>query len=154
MFLNVINFGAKSDNKTDSSYAFLSAWDLACNSSKSSTIYVPKGIFLVKQAYFKGKCNNNPIIFRIDGSIVAPFDYNVIGNEKNWILFQGVDGVSIVGGNLDGQGSSLWTCKSSTKNCPRGATVRFNLYILTVYHNNVLCFPCWYYFVLFIEVIC
>ncbi|KAK4725965.1 hypothetical protein R3W88_030882 [Solanum pinnatisectum] len=122
MFLSVINFGAKSDSKTDSSYAFSSAWDLACNSSKSSTIYVPKGNFLVKQVYFKGKCNNNAIIFRIDGTIAAPSDYNVIGNEKNWILFQGVDGVSILGGNLDGQGSGLWTCKSSSKNCPRGAT--------------------------------
>lgn len=131
MLLNVINFGAKSDGKTDSSNAFLTAWDSACGSSKPATIYVPKGNFSVKQVHFKGKCKNKAIIFRIDGTLVAPLDYNVIGNDQNWILFQGVDGVSILGGSLDGQGSGLWTCKSYSNNCPRGATV-FNLYILTV----------------------
>ncbi|MCD9642426.1 hypothetical protein HAX54_029252 [Datura stramonium] len=122
VLFNVVNFGAKPDGKTDSSNAFLTAWDSACGSFKPATIYVPQGNFLVKQAHFKGKCNNTAMIFRIDGTLVAPFDYNVIGNAKNWILFQGVDGVSIHGGSLDGQGSSLWACKSSGKNCPRGAT--------------------------------
>ncbi|KAF3616241.1 Polygalacturonase [Capsicum annuum] len=122
MLHNVVNFGAKPNGKIDSSNAFLTAWDLACGSTKPSTIYVPRGNFLVKQVHFRGKCNNSEIIFRIDGTLVAPFDYNVIGNEKNWIFFQGVDGVSIVGGSLDGQGSGLWTCKASEKNCPSGAT--------------------------------
>ncbi|CAN4095637.1 unnamed protein product [Withania somnifera] len=119
---NVVNFGAKPNGKTDSSNALLTSWTLACDSSKPATIYVPQGTFLVKQAYFKGKCKNRDIIFRIDGTLVAPLEYNVIGNDKNWILFQGVDGVSILGGSLDGQGSGLWTCKASGKNCPRGAT--------------------------------
>lgn len=132
MLHNVVNFGAKPNGKIDSSNAFLTAWDLACGSTKPSTIYVPRGNFLVKQVHFRGKCNNSEIIFRIDGTLVAPFDYNVIGNEKNWIFFQGVDGVSIVGGSLDGQGSGLWTCKASEKNCPSGATVCVKLYTLTV----------------------
>ncbi|XP_060171399.1 polygalacturonase-like [Lycium barbarum] len=119
---NVVNYGAKPDGKTDSSNAFLTAWDSACGSSKPATIYVPQGKFLVKQAHFKGKCKNKTIMFRIDGTLVAPSDYNVIGNAKNWLLFEGVDGVSIHGGRLDGQGSGLWACKAYEKNCPRGAT--------------------------------
>ncbi|CAN4104510.1 unnamed protein product [Withania somnifera] len=122
MLFNVVKFGAKPDGKTDSSNALLTAWTLACGSSKPATIYLPQGNFLVKQAHFKGKCKNKAIVFRIDGTLVAPLDYDVIGNDKNWILFEGVDGVSILGGSLDGQGSGLWTCKASGKNCPRGAT--------------------------------
>ncbi|XP_027119269.1 polygalacturonase isoform X2 [Coffea arabica] len=33
-----------------------------------------------------------------------------------------VDGVSIRGGILDGQGTGLWGCKASGKNCPTGTT--------------------------------
>ncbi|XP_009592719.1 polygalacturonase-like [Nicotiana tabacum] len=120
--LNVLNLGAKTDGKTDSTKAFLTAWAAACGSSKPANIFVPQGKYLVKQAHFKGKCKNRAITFQIDGILVAPSDYNVIGNAKNWLLFEGVDGVSIHGGILDGQGTSLWSCKASGKNCPRGAT--------------------------------
>ncbi|CAL5414229.1 unnamed protein product [Camellia sinensis] len=54
--------------------------------------------------------------------LVAPSNYNVLGNAGNCLLFEGVNGVSIVGGVLDGQGASLWACKASGKTCPDGAT--------------------------------
>ncbi|KAH1030235.1 hypothetical protein J1N35_046127 [Gossypium stocksii] len=45
-----------------------------------------------------------------------------IGSTGNWLLFEHVNGVSIYGGILDGQGTGLWTCKRSGKGCPSGAT--------------------------------
>jgi len=82
------------------------------------------GRFLVGgSVVFKGKCNNNDIMVRIDGTLVATSNYSVIGNEGSWLLFDDVDGVSIIGGVLDGQGTSLWDCKKSDKSCPTGATV-------------------------------
>ncbi|XP_070047437.1 polygalacturonase-like [Nicotiana tomentosiformis] len=133
--LNVINLGAKPDGQTDSTRALLTAWAAACGSLKPATIFVPQGKYLVKQAHFKGKCKNRAITFQIDGTLIAPSDYNVIGNSKNWIMFQGVDGVSIHGGILDGQGTSLWSCKASGKNCPSGANVSRKSFMLSVYFN-------------------
>lgn len=126
---NVVSLGAKPDGKTDSTKAFLSAWAKACGSVNQATIYVPAGRFYLSSVVFSGQCKNTAITFRIAGTLVAPSDYRVIGNAANWILFQHVNGVSISGGVLDGQGTGLWACKSSGKGCPSGATVR------TAYYN-------------------
>ncbi|GFS45888.1 pectin lyase-like superfamily protein [Actinidia rufa] len=123
---NVVSFGAKPDGRTESTKSFLSAWTSACGSARPAIIYVPPGRYLLGKAKFGGRCKNSAITIRIDGTLVAPSDYNVIGNAGNWLLFDGVHGVSIFGGTLDGQGSGLWTCKDSGKRCPRGAT-RINL---------------------------
>ncbi|KAJ1395448.1 Pectin lyase fold/virulence factor [Sesbania bispinosa] len=120
--LNVVNFGAKPDGETDSTNAFLTAWGRACSSTTPTTIYVPQGRFLVGNVVFKGQCKNNGITMHIDGALVAPSNYDVIGNAGNWLFFYDVDGVSVIGGVLDGQGTSLWACKRSAKSCPTGAT--------------------------------
>ncbi|CAK7324992.1 unnamed protein product [Dovyalis caffra] len=65
---------------------------------------------------------NNAILLRIDGTLVAPSKYGVIGNAKNCLIFEQVNGVTISGGTLDGQGAGLWSCKNSGKDCPNGAT--------------------------------
>ncbi|KAM7465454.1 hypothetical protein LguiB_013016 [Lonicera macranthoides] len=128
---NVVSLGAKADGKSDSSKAFLSAWAAACGSANPATIYVPNGRFLLGNITFAGQmCKNTRITFRIDGTLVAPSNYNVIGNSGNWIKFQRVTGVSILGGTLDGQGTNLWSCKNSGKNCPNGATS------LGIYNSN------------------
>ncbi|XP_022869158.1 polygalacturonase-like, partial [Olea europaea var. sylvestris] len=119
---NVLDLGAKVDGKTDSTTAFLKAWSAACGSPGPATIYAPRGRYLVKNAHFKGQCKNKAIRVRIDGTLVAPSDYDVIGNVGNWLLFEGADGVSIEGAILDGQGNGLWACKSTGKSCPSGAT--------------------------------
>ena len=122
---NVVNLGAKGDGKTDSTKYFLSAWASACASTSPATIYVPKGNYLLTKADFQGEnCKNDAIAIHINGTLMAPSDYDVIGNAGNWIKFEGVNGVSIYGGVLDGRGTSLWTCKASSKTCPTGATVR------------------------------
>ncbi|XP_022871629.1 polygalacturonase-like [Olea europaea var. sylvestris] len=119
---NVLDLGAKGDGKTDSTTAFLKAWSAACGSPGPATVYAPPGRYLVKNAHFKGLCENKAIIIKIDGTLVAPSDYDVIGNAGNWLLFEGADGVSIEGGILDGQGTGLWACKSTGKSCHSGAT--------------------------------
>jgi polygalacturonase len=121
---NVLNYGAKPDGRTDSTKAFLAAWTQACGSISRSTLYVPPGRYFLRNVQFSGPCKNNAILVRIDGSLLAPTDYRVIGNAANWISFQHVDGVTVSGGILDGHGSGLWDCKQSGKNCPSGATVR------------------------------
>ncbi|XP_049388356.1 polygalacturonase-like [Solanum stenotomum] len=123
---NVQNYGAKSDGKTDSSKAFLSAWAAACASNTPATINVPSGKYLIHNANFNGQtCKSKAITIHIDGTLLAPSDYNVIGNDENWIKFEKVNGVSIYGGTFDGQGAALWACKNSnSKNCPDGTTVR------------------------------
>lgn len=128
---DVVSFGAKADGITDSSKAFVSAWASACGSTKAATIHVPSGKFFVKTATFAGPCKNTAITFKIDGTLVASSDYNVIGNSGNWIVFQHVNGVNVYGGVLDGQGTGLWSCKNSGKSCPSGATV--SIYTFTIH---------------------
>nr|GMC85182.1 polygalacturonase-like [Ipomoea batatas] len=120
---NVQSYGAKPDGKTDSTKAFMAAWTAACASTSPATINVPSGRFLLGSAItFGGQtCKSKAIRFEIDGTIVAPSDYNVIGKADNWIKFVRVTGVSIVGGTLDAKGAALWSCKNSGKSCPDGA---------------------------------
>ncbi|KAM3750014.1 hypothetical protein ACB098_04G005300 [Castanea mollissima] len=122
MTYNVVSLGAKADGKTDSTQAFVSAWTKACASVKPSIIYVPVGRFYLRQLVFSGPCNNNAIVMRIAGTLVAPSNYRILGNTGNWIVFEHVDGVTLSGGILDGQGTGLWACKASGNSCPSGAT--------------------------------
>ncbi|GMN31782.1 hypothetical protein TIFTF001_046545 [Ficus carica] len=119
---NVVSLGAKADGKTDSTKAFLAAWAKACASPKPAVVFVPQGRFFLKNVVFGGECNNKAVTFRIAGTLVAPSDYRVFGDAGNWIFFEHVNGVTISGGILDAQGTSLWACKTSGKSCPSGAT--------------------------------
>ncbi|KAJ8755434.1 hypothetical protein K2173_019232 [Erythroxylum novogranatense] len=123
---NVITYGAKPDGRTDSTLSFLKAWRAACNSAIASTIYVPKGRYLIKAVEFTGPCKNRLTVL-IAGTIVAPTNYRALGNSGYWILFIKVDRVSVLGGTLDAKGSGFWTCRRSGKNCPVGArSITFN----------------------------
>ncbi|KAL7085815.1 hypothetical protein ACP275_14G301200 [Erythranthe tilingii] len=120
---NVQSFGAKSGGNSDCTKAFLSAWGAACAATSPATIYVPPGSYLLRNAYFGGQlCKNTAITIRIDGTLVAPSDYNALAKTENWLTFERVAGVSIFGGTLDAQGTKLWACKNSGKSCPKGAT--------------------------------
>ncbi|XP_073135720.1 polygalacturonase-like [Henckelia pumila] len=120
---NVMSFGAKPDSETDCANAFLSAWGAACSTRQPATIYVPPGRYLLGNIRFDGaSCKNNATTIRIDGTLVAPLNYNVIGDTDSWVKFESVTGVSIYGGALDGRGNGLWACKNSGKTCPQGAT--------------------------------
>ncbi|GFP87139.1 polygalacturonase [Phtheirospermum japonicum] len=117
---NVIDLGANPNGLTDSTNAMSKAWAAACASTSPSTIYIPKGTFLLRNLHFQGPCNNKAITIRIDGTLVAPTNYNAVAG--NWLLFEDADGVSVVGGTVDGRGAALWACKERGGTCPSGAT--------------------------------
>ncbi|XP_074569184.1 polygalacturonase-like [Curcuma longa] len=116
---NVVDYGAAADGKTDSAEAFLAAWSAACGANKPASIYVPGGRFLVSQATFQGPCNNSAIRLFIAGTLVAPSGYTA---AANWLLFKNVNGVSVLGGTIDGRGQAFWACKEAGRSCPQGAT--------------------------------
>ncbi|KAJ6741355.1 hypothetical protein OIU79_001305 [Salix purpurea] len=121
--ISVLSYGAMPDGKTDSTKAFAAAWSQACASTQPATISVPKGSFSLGQVRFQGPCKNTAILLRIDGTLVAPSDYKVIGSAQNWLIFEHVSGVTLSGGTLDGQGSGTMVMqKNSGKDCPSGAT--------------------------------
>lgn len=121
--LNVADFGARGDGKTNASQPFLRAWSAACDSHVPTTIYVPRKRYMLGGLVFQGPCNNTGISLRLDGTLVAPDYRNMGSSSDNWLVFSGVEGLSIAGGYLDGRGSSLWACKSTGGKCPDGATV-------------------------------
>ncbi|KAL8166220.1 hypothetical protein V2J09_007719 [Rumex salicifolius] len=127
---NVItDFNARPDGVTNATQAFLMAWEAACESRTPAIIHVPKGRYLVYPVVFSGsggRCGNPDITIRILGSLVAPTNYDVLGNAHTWISFKQVTGVTVSGGYLDARGQTSWACKSTSSNgvfdCPDGAT--------------------------------
>ncbi|TXG71856.1 hypothetical protein EZV62_000435 [Acer yangbiense] len=120
---NVLSFGARGNGVTDSTQAFISAWSAACASTGPTRIYVPKGRYFLGSVAFNGDCKSSEITLQIDGTLIAPADYHVLGQFKNWVSFDRVNRVSIIGGAFDAKGSALWTCKAgAATNCPEGAT--------------------------------
>ncbi|KAG5562369.1 hypothetical protein RHGRI_005192 [Rhododendron griersonianum] len=115
---NVVTLGAKGDGTSDSTNSFLSAWRAACDSVYPATIYVPPGQYLVGKTVFSGVCKSSAVDIHIDGTLLAPADYRVIGSSDNWLVFEHVTGVSIYGGGtLDGQGTAIaspFECKLQT----------------------------------------
>ncbi|GAB2302976.1 hypothetical protein Dimus_036970 [Dionaea muscipula] len=72
---NLVSYGGKPNGETDSSAAFLEAWNAACSSPARSTITVPAGRFFVNRpVLFSGGpyCKSKGITFRILGTLVAP----------------------------------------------------------------------------------
>ncbi|XP_074382715.1 polygalacturonase-like [Apium graveolens] len=121
--INVQRLGAKADGKTDVSKVFLRAWNAACASRKPAQIYVPRGRYLIRNPIvFSGHTCKRSMSIRIEGTIVASTDYNLLGKHGNWIKFERVNGLFISGGNIDAKGAALWNCKKSGKNCPTGTT--------------------------------
>lgn len=119
---NVLTYGARGDGKTDSTAAFLRTWKAACSSATPAAVSVPRGTFLVRAMSFTGPCKNR-ILFEISGTIVAPDNYNVIGNSEFWLLFYKVSRLTIVGGTIDAKGSKFWSCRRRNSHCPAGARV-------------------------------
>ncbi|EMS56883.1 Polygalacturonase [Triticum urartu] len=53
----------------------------------------------------------------IAGTVLAPVPY---AGAQLWIVFQNVDGVSVIGGTLDGRGQAYWACRRAGggSSCP------------------------------------
>ncbi|CAA7404565.1 unnamed protein product [Spirodela intermedia] len=143
---DVVELGAAADGSADSAPPLLRAWDLACRSPLPAAVHVPVGRFLLSKVTFKGPCRS-PVAVKIDGTLVAAASHGgaaashggaaashggaaashggaaaVDPIPERWIVFDGVRGLSITGGTLDGSGAALWACKAARRSCPTGAT--------------------------------
>ncbi|XP_023751090.2 polygalacturonase [Lactuca sativa] len=130
---NVVRFGARSNGRTDSSQAFQNAWKAACAASGSSNmVYIPRGTFMTKPVVFSGPCRSR-ILFQNDGTIVAPPNYQDMGNSGFWILFTKLSRLTVQGGTIDARGTQFWACRRTGSRCPAGVRS-----ITFMWSNNVL----------------
>ncbi|KAI3511423.1 hypothetical protein L1887_18576 [Cichorium endivia] len=129
---NVKRFGARSDGRTDSSQAFHNAWKAACAASSSSMVYIPRGTFMTKPVVFSGPCRSR-ILFQIDGTLVAPPNYQDMGNSGFWILFTKLSRLTVQGGTIDARGTKFWACRRTGSHCPAGVRS-----ITFMWSNNVV----------------
>ncbi|KAG6414062.1 hypothetical protein SASPL_126779 [Salvia splendens] len=111
--LDVEDYGAKADGKSDNSQAFKKAWDKACNSLESIKILVPKGkVYYVKHVDFTGPCYSG-ISMEIQGTIKS-FAKMYDTPKRLWIKFEDVRNMEVFGGGtIDGSGEVWWknSCK-------------------------------------------
>ncbi|KAL6557547.1 hypothetical protein OROMI_017897 [Orobanche minor] len=108
LVLNVDEFGAKADGKSDNFRAFKIAWDKACNSSESVKMMVPKGkTYYVKHINFTGPCRSS-VSMEIQGTIKSfPQMYDI--PRRLWIQFEDVNDMDVFGGGtIDGNGEIWW----------------------------------------------
>ncbi|XP_027183734.1 polygalacturonase-like [Coffea eugenioides] len=82
--IDVTQLGAKPDGSADMSQVLADAWKQACNSTTASTILIPKGTFLLKDAKLEGPCKT-PVEIQIQGTIKAPEDPAQISKDKEWM---------------------------------------------------------------------
>ncbi|KAK9162405.1 hypothetical protein Syun_003307 [Stephania yunnanensis] len=121
---NILDFGGKSDGKTDNAKAIKSAWVKACSSQGKNNVLIPKGTYLSGPVLLEGKCNG-PITFQLQGLIKAPVDVN----SYTWFSFSRVDQLTVTGGGaFDGQGQKAWANNNCDKdpNCKLPISVRFD----------------------------
>ncbi|CAH8361510.1 unnamed protein product [Eruca vesicaria subsp. sativa] len=113
---DVRNYSARCDGQRDNTFAFTGAWNDACQwTGERSTVYIPAGIFYLRQVTFAGPCKSN-ITFVINGTLLAPRNPHAIKQEE-WIVFKYVDNLTVTGGGLlDGQGSYSWPLNDCSKN--------------------------------------
>ncbi|KAF5931400.1 hypothetical protein HYC85_032273 [Camellia sinensis] len=110
--------------------AFIQAWNAACKSSTGpSKLIIPPGRFMVGETIFQGPCSSKPVTVEIQGTILANSDMSEF-TGKECLLFQDVDGLTILGGGIfDGQGQSAWqysNCRSSDNcNSPLPISIKF-----------------------------
>ncbi|KAL3625538.1 Polygalacturonase 1 [Castilleja foliolosa] len=125
--VDVLNFGAKGDGKTDDTKAFHKAWKKACSSSKAVTLVVPnRKSFLLKPFRFLGPCKSH-VTIEISGTIIASADRSHYNKDKrHWLIIDRVKNLVVKGGGtIDGNGKIWWqnSCKiNKAKPCTKAPT--------------------------------
>ncbi|WVY98942.1 hypothetical protein V8G54_031093 [Vigna mungo] len=115
--VNVNDYGAQGDGKSDDTLAFEKAWEEAC-SYEGAVFVVPQKNYLLKPITFSGPCKSN-IAVQISGTLVAsdnPADYSE--DRSHWLMFRSVQNLSVNGGGtIDGNGNIWWqnSCKTNPK---------------------------------------
>ncbi|KAM7463108.1 hypothetical protein LguiA_031229 [Lonicera macranthoides] len=117
---DVTKYGAIADGKTDSSFAFLAAWEEACGYEGKSILVVPGGTFFVRQVKFRGPCcNNRSPVIAIKGTLKAPSSSDTF-SSYTWITFQRLNALHLIGhsgtSSFDARGES-WS-KNKHNNYP------------------------------------
>ncbi|KAI3977958.1 hypothetical protein MKX01_032335 [Papaver californicum] len=118
-----MRYGAAGNGKTDDSKAFLKAWSKTCGAKVPSVMVIPHGrTFLVKPMTFSGPCNSGSIFIQILGNVIAPDMSSWDDDDKSWLLFNSINGLTVQGsGQVDGRGSKWWECRMNHK-CSRAPT--------------------------------
>ncbi|KAL2479987.1 Polygalacturonase ADPG1 [Abeliophyllum distichum] len=125
--INVHNFGAQGDGRSDDTKAFQKAWEEACSSSSAVNILVPKGKnYLLKPITFSGPCKSE-ITIQIAGTLVASNDRSDYSKDgRHWLLFDSVQNLIVEGGGtINGNGNVWWqnSCKiNKAKTCKDAPT--------------------------------
>ncbi|KAH7527856.1 hypothetical protein FEM48_Zijuj05G0010900 [Ziziphus jujuba var. spinosa] len=116
--INVDDFGAKGDGKTDDSKAFKDAWKKACSTKEPVVLLVPNSKYLLKPIKFSGPCKSNRrrnhLALRIEGTIVASDDPSDYKDKTHWLEFEEIGHLAVEGGGtFDGNGKIWWqnSCK-------------------------------------------
>ncbi|XP_050237274.1 exopolygalacturonase-like [Mercurialis annua] len=105
---DVTKFGAKADDKSDSSTSFIKTWRAACDSGAAGAkMLIPKGNYVAGPMVFEGPCKGK-ITFELQGIVKATTDLSQY-SDPNWISFERIDGLTMLGGGtFDGQGAASW----------------------------------------------
>ncbi|KAK9279293.1 hypothetical protein L1049_012972 [Liquidambar formosana] len=118
--LNIVNFGAIGNGKTDDTNAFIKAWQALCGATGvggTPTLIVPPGkTFLLRPVSFLGPCKSPSVHVQVLGTLIAPNTLNAWTNcnGNGWLTFSNIGNLIIDGnGLINGQGSIWWTNKTS-----------------------------------------
>ncbi|CAI0409335.1 unnamed protein product [Linum tenue] len=97
---DVRRYGAKPDGKSDSSEAFLAAWNDACKYEGKARVVVPPGEFVTDAIMFLGPCKGS-MGFIMKGRLSPP---DRLSDPAKWITFRYVNGLMVSGhGTFDGR---------------------------------------------------
>ncbi|KAG2583052.1 hypothetical protein PVAP13_6KG145600 [Panicum virgatum] len=103
---NAKNYGAKGNGVVDDSKPLMTTWKTACGTAGAVTVVVPAGIYHIGPVQFHGPCKASTITFQLQGTLKAATDLKQFGND--WIEFGWVNGLTVAGGTIDGQGAASW----------------------------------------------
>ncbi|XP_022716175.1 probable polygalacturonase At3g15720 isoform X2 [Durio zibethinus] len=110
--LNVINFGAVGDGRTDDLLAFSKAWTALCAATNNPTLEIPsaKTFLLSSKIDFSGPCKSKSIHIKVLGNIIAPKSNTWTKCDNGcWLCFSNVAGLTVDGtGQIDGNGAAWW----------------------------------------------
>ncbi|RCV30668.1 hypothetical protein SETIT_6G113600v2 [Setaria italica] len=104
--VNVKNYGAKGNGVNDDTKPLMTAWKAACATAGAVTMVVPAGTYYLGPVQFHGPCKASTLTFQLQGTLKAATDLKRFGND--WIEFGWVNGLTVAGGVIDGQGAASW----------------------------------------------
>ncbi|KAG2578059.1 exopolygalacturonase-like [Panicum virgatum] len=103
---NAKNYGAKGNGVVDDTKPLMTTWKAACGTAGAVTMLVPAGIYHIGPVQFHGPCKASTLTFQLQGTLKAATDLKRFGND--WIEFGWVNGLTVTGGTIDGQGAASW----------------------------------------------